>query len=226
MIEYLIYDSLFLFVYIYVSTWICRQEKYTMKGSRFYKEVEKGTLGLLKQLPMSNVILHTVMPYTRLTNTFSIIACFQYLLFFDFLVFCIHVLLHSNRTIYNLIHKEHHRTIYVVPFSATILDNKEYLCTGMIPTILPLFFIDIDLIGWTMINIFIFIHGLFIHSTYELPYEKYLLGSQNHSIHHVKKSVNFGFLLPIWDYIFGTRTYQKRIKNMIHRYYDNKTGNY
>ena len=225
MIEYIISDVTLFGIYIYVSTWICFQEGYVMSDKRFYRELEQGVKGLMLQLPLSNVAMSTILPYTKLSTTFSLKACVEYIVAVDFLLFFLHYMLHSNKYVYKKIHMEHHKTIYVVPFSATILTFNEMIVTGLIPTLLPLFFIDIDFIGWTLINIFVLIHGLFIHSTYKLPYEPFLLGSQNHAIHHMKKTVNYGFLLPIWDKLIRSETLKiprAHIRQRVHRYYENK----
>ena len=222
MLEVLLYDIIFFGTYIGVSTWICIQEKYNLFGSRFYRELERGCKGLLIQLPVSNVLVSWIMPYTHMINEFSLRGCLWYIIAFDFLQFFIHWLLHLNRRIYRSIHHEHHKTIYVIPFSATIMDPVEYVLTGTIPTVLPLFFIEINLLGWVLVNMMVFIHGLFIHSSYKLPYEGYLLGAQNHATHHMVRNKNFGFLLPWWDQIFNTYTDHiplDRIRNRIrHRY--------
>lgn len=225
MIEFVIYDTLFFLTYIYVGTWICKHENYSTADDRFYKEISKGTKGLLLQLPISNIAMTTIVPYTRLSDTFTFGACIEYLIMFDLLQFIIHYMLHMNKTVYKKIHMDHHKTVYVMPFSATNLTLYEIFITGLIPTLLPLFFIDIDFIGWTVMNIFFFIHSLFIHSTFKLPYEPLLLGSQNHAAHHMKKTINYGFLLPVWDQLARVGTYQiprDHIRQRIHRYYDNK----
>ena len=225
MIEYIIYDMLFFGIYIYVSTWICIQEGYRMSGSRFYKEFEKGMVGLALQLPISNIVVSALLPYTQVTTEFSMYACVQYFVMFDFLQFIIHYMLHYNKNVYKKIHQKHHKTVYVVPFSATILSFNEIIITGLLPTLLPLFVIDIDILGWTLMNMLFFIHGLFIHSTYKLPYEPYLLGSQNHAFHHMKKTVNYGFILPIWDQLLKSGTFRiprDHIRQRVLRYYENK----
>ena len=221
MIEYILSDVLIFGIYIYVSTWICIQEGYDMSNKRFYRELEQGVKGLALQLSLSNATM-SMLP--KMSTTFSPVACVEYLVAVDFLLFFIHYMLHSNKTIYKKIHKEHHKTVYVVPFSATRLTIFEMITSGLVPTLVPLFFIDVDFIGWTVINIFVLIHGLFIHSTYKLPYEPFLLGSQNHAVHHMKKTVNYGFLLPIWDKLlrFETlKTPRAHIRQRIHRYYKN-----
>jgi sterol desaturase/sphingolipid hydroxylase (fatty acid hydroxylase superfamily) len=225
MIEYLIYNTIFFGVYICVGSWICEQENYNTSDTRFLREFESGSRGLMKQLLVSNVITSNLIPYTQMSSTFSLYACLQYLVFFDFLQFLVHYMLHMDKDVYKKIHMDHHKTVYVNPFSATRMTLSEVMVTGIIPTVVPLFSINIDFVGWTIMNVFFFIHGLFIHSTYKLPYEPFLLGSQNHAAHHMKKTVNFGFLLPIWDEIAKSGMYQiprDHIRQRIHRYYDNK----
>ena len=229
MIEYILYDLLFFGIYIGVSTWISIHEKYNIASLKFINEIKRGSKSLLVQLPTSNVVMTMALPYTRVTNEFSLMGCLYYLFFFDFLVFFIHWMFHQNKHVYKAIHHEHHITKYVSPFSATILDFKEHILIGIVPTLLPLFFVDIDLIGWTITNMLIFVHGIFIHSTYKLPYEGYLLGSHNHSLHHMCRHKNFGFLFPIWDELFKSKTRhipRDRIRTRVHRHYEKNIISY
>ena len=222
MIEFLLYDILFFWTYVIVSVNICVQQKIDLFNSRFVKEMERGCKRLLIQLPISNIMVSAIMPYTRIVDEFNLRGCLWYIIAFDFLQFFIHWSLHLNRHVYKRIH---HKTVYTIPFSATIMDPVEYIITGMVPTLLPLFFIQISLLGWAIVNMLMFLHGLFIHSPLKLPYEGYLLGAKNHTIHHIVKNRNFGFLLPWWDQLLNTETHHiplGHIRRKIRRHYGKK----
>jgi sterol desaturase/sphingolipid hydroxylase (fatty acid hydroxylase superfamily) len=202
---FLIYDAVFLLIYFSVSSFICFQEGYNLSNKLLQNEMIKGTKHFIIQLALSNITITCVLPYTYMGDYWSIINCIAYLLYFDTFVFWSHICLHRNKYLFHTIHQKHHKTLYVSPFSTTILSLKEYLLNTVLPTTLPLFFIRMNFASWTIVNLLIFFHGIFIHSTYKLPYEGYfLLGSKSHSIHHVAKSTNFGFLFPWWDKILGT----------------------
>ena len=206
----IVYDALFMGVYIVTSLAICIKEKYNFKKP-LREEMFRGVKSLCLQLPMSNV----AMGVCEFGEVFSVKKCFYYLFLFDFIVFVFHYAMHSNQMLYEKIHKEHHKTIHVSPFSATILDPLEHVIVGIIPTVLPLVFVDIDKIGWTLTNLFIFLHGLIIHSTLHTPYDNLLLGSHEHATHHMFKKTHYGFLNPLWDILCGSNTYPIKRQQLI-----------
>ena len=204
---------------------LCIQQGYPIMSNRLHREIKEGCKGILTSLPLSNIASVLVMPYTNVETTpFRWLPCFQYLFVFDMLLFMTHWLMHNYIFLYQTIHKHHHSTIYVSPFSSLILDIKEHIVTGLIPTNLSLFFIDISLIGWVMVNMLIFLHGIAIHSTYRLPYEgKWVLGSYNHASHHINMKAHYGFLNPMWDMLFNSLPYyisSSGINKRIMKYYN------
>lgn len=217
--EILLYDCFLLMFYLFTSSYVCYSEGYNFKNKNLQKEIKQGIKGFLIQLPISNISLYTILPYTYIGDYWSIKNCFYYILSYDTIIFWFHWLMHINPYLYNKIHKKHHETLFVSPFSTTILDVKEDVITGVLPTIIPLFFLELNLTCWAILNMMIFVHGILIHSTKLLPYEKYLLGSKTHSIHHFAKGTNFGFIFPWWDKLLRTenkhmerRTIIKKIK--------------
>ena len=197
-----LYDFLFLNIYIVTSLAICVYEKYNFRKP-LRIEMSRGLKSFCIQLPLSNLAMYFCSFGTR----FSIWGCLQYIFLFDLLVFVFHYMLHTNKWLYDNVHKVHHKTIHVSPFSATILDPLEHIIIGILPTMLPLLVVDIDIIGWTLTNACIFIHGLLIHSTIMIPYDTVLLGPREHATHHIFKRTHYGFINPLWDIVCGTATY-------------------
>ena len=211
MIEFLLYDVLFMASYVFVSFMICTREGYQFRKP-LRQELERGLNSLAVQLPFSNM----AMQITPFGQAWGPLACIRYLVCFDALVFWIHLALHRNHWLYDNVHKEHHRTIWVSPFSATILDWREHLLVGVVPTVLPLFFIDLSFGAWTMMNMVIFLYGMAIHSSLPIP------GAREHATHHVFKNTHFGFMFSIWDTLLGTSTYpitrEKLVESIIANY--------
>ena len=177
-----------------------------MFGYRFNKEIEKGCKHLLIQLPVYNISTTLLLPPDQ---PFSLRNSLWYFILFDFLYYEMNLLLHSNRAIYKRIHRQHHSQTYLIPFGATNMSIKEYLIVFIFPLFMPLYIVNVNYRAITMIHLFIFLHRLFTHSTYKLPYEKYMLGSHHYAIHRFTKTSNFGFLLPMWDML--NTTYNNRI---------------
>ena len=224
-LKFVLYDLLFFWTYIVVSTGICLHQGYNIVSNRMMREIKEGCKSICISLPLSNVVSMIAMPYTNTMITpFSVVSCIEYLFLLDMFQFFFHYSMHQVPYLYKTIHKHHHSTTYVTPFSALILDFKEHIITGIVPTTLPLFMMDISILGWVISNMFIFLHGLFIHSTKRLPYEgRFLLGSHNHAHHHIHVKSHFGLLNPMWDMLFDTLPYHltgEQVNNKIMRFYN------
>ena len=197
----IVYDLAFMMLYLIVSFYICIRERYNFKRP-LREEMINGTKSLCVQLPLSNMSTY-LCPFS---TEFRLFNCIAYVFLFDLIVFCLHYSFHNNKWLYENVHKTHHKTIHVSPFSATILDIKEHILVGILPTILPLFFVDMTFVGWSITNAFIFMHGLLIHSTLDYRIGR-LLGADEHATHHLFKNTHLGFINPLWDHMIGTATY-------------------
>ena len=195
-VNFLIYFPL----YFAVSLWICVHEGYNFKRP-LRNEMVKGVKGLAMELVTSHLAYKYLAPTG---DEFKVINCLHYLVAWDFIVFCMHYSFHQNDWLYQNVHKHHHETIFVSPFSSTIITVSEHLLVGIVPIIVPLFYINMHVIAWTLMNTLIFVYGMMIHSTLKLPWEGVLLGPREHATHHIYKQTNFGFLFPVWDLIMGT----------------------
>ena len=199
------YNIAFLSIYWSVSLLICKMGGYNLRSPNLWSEAYRGTKSFLLGLPLSNVAV-ALMPSWE--PTFSVLTFILYICMFDFMVFAFHVAMHRNKWLYELVHHEHHITRYVSPFSATILDLREHIVIGLIPTMVPLYFFPLPFWAWSLANAMIFVHGLFIHSNVESPFERLgAIGSLEHSSHHIRPTSHFGFLVPWWDVLYGSLTY-------------------
>ena len=194
------YNIAFLFIYWSVSLLICKMGGYNLRSPKLWSEAYRGTKSFLLGLPFSNAAVALVPSWDHRFYAFTFI---MYILMFDVMVFVFHVAMHRNKKLYNLVHSEHHLTKEVCPFSATILDLREHIVIGLIPTMVPLYFFPLPFWAWSMANAMIFVHGLFIHSNVESPFERLgAIGSREHSSHHLRPTSHFGFLLPWWDVVY------------------------
>ena len=198
-VNFLIYFPL----YFLVSSWICVKEGYNFKRP-LRNEMVRGAKGLAMELSISHLAYKYIVPFG---DEFKVMNCLKYLLAWDFIVFCMHYAFHHNDWLYQNVHKHHHETIYVSPFSTTIITVSEHLLVGIVPIVVPLFFINMNALAWTLMNTLIFVYGMVIHSTLKLPWDGVCLGANEHATHHIYKQTNLGFFFPFWDYTMGTGSF-------------------
>ena len=195
-VNFLIYFPL----YLVTSSLICIKEGYNFKKP-LRDEMVRGMKGLAMELSTSHLAYKYMAP---IGDEFKLRNCIYYVLMWDFIIFCMHFSFHHNKWLYHNVHKHHHETIYVSPFSSTIITFSEHLLVGIVPIIVPLFFINMSVLAWTLMNTLIFVYGMAIHSTIKLPWDGIFLGPHEHATHHLYKQTNFGFFFPFWDFIMAT----------------------
>jgi sterol desaturase/sphingolipid hydroxylase (fatty acid hydroxylase superfamily) len=205
MLSYILYDGIFMCLYIFVSYMICVREGYQFRKP-LRNEISRGIESFAIQLPLSNIAMELFAPFG---SGCDLLVCMRYLVLFDTIVFWMHWAFHAFPYLYETIHREHHQTIWVSPFSATILNWKEHILVGVVPTLLPLYFLDMSMGAWSIMNSLIFMYGMVIHSSMNFP------GAHEHASHHVFKNTHFGFILPLWDMWMGTATYPISRENLL-----------
>jgi len=118
----------------------------------------------------------------------------------EIIFFSVHYLLHSNKSLYGMIHKQHHEWTAPVGLVALYCHPIEHVLANMIPiTIGPL------ILGSHLLTIWIwFASATFItvnvHSGVHLPF---LPSPESHDFHHKRFNQNYG-VIGLLDYIFGT----------------------
>ena len=193
----IMYDIAFMAMYWIVSCMICLAGGISLMSPYLWIEMFRGTKSLLLQLPMSNLAIAAFAPtWAEYQHP---IAAIVYVIMFDLTALCMHRIFHMFPSVYRSVHQRHHETRYVSPFSATVLDFKEHIFVGIVPTLLPLYFAPMSELGWAVMNALIFLHGLFIHSNVHSPLEMLgCIGTVEHATHHIRPDTNFGFMIP-WD---------------------------
>lgn len=124
----------------------------------------------------------------------SVIAIFYYAAFIEFFYYIYHRSIHSQPTVYKLVHKKHHENTEVYPFDTfyfTYLDSLAFI--GSVG--LPLFIVDV-----THIEHF-FILYVYITSAY-MSHSR--ICYDHHDKHHRMIFCNYCILLPFFDILCGT----------------------
>ena len=153
---------------------------------------------------------------------------FIFEIIFDFLFYWTHRLIHSNRDLYQIIHKKHHKHNDLIPIMSFYMSPLEMILGNEIPTIISLFMIkylfNITLFDYFMIKYFRIIGEMMEHLgnykykeskySYIYLYEKifeYLkinILSEDHELHHKLLSINFSKRMIVFDKLFNT--YRKK----------------
>lgn len=122
----------------------------------------------------------------------------------------LHRLLHT-RSLYRLVHKQHHEYTSTIAYAALYAHPVEFVLGNMLPVGL-----GPKLLGsrvhimtywlWVVLRDGETIDG---HSGYELGWSPFRLlpfsaGSQYHAFHHSQNSGNFGSFFTLWDSVLGT----------------------
>lgn len=122
-----------------------------------------------------------------------------------------HRLLHTD-WLYRHVHVVHHRSTRPTPFSTFSFHWGEGVLLGsvMLTAMLWHEFSWLALLMLPLMSIGLNVLG---HFHYDLfpgkPLEHVLTFSRRHSLHHTRNTGNYGFLLPVFDWAFGTRIPEK-----------------
>ena len=147
---------------------------------------------------------------------------FMFEIIFDFFHYWSHRILHQNKTLYKIIHKDHHRFNYPIPIITFFQHPMDLLISNSTPSFISFFIINI-LFG---IGISKFLFKLIM--TYKTYIEiaghcgkeiktpsfpqfiwipKFLhidLYTLNHDLHHSSNNCNYSKRFSLWDKVFGT----------------------
>ncbi len=138
--------------------------------------------------------------------TEGIIQVGLFLLFFDFIQYFTHRLLHTRH--FRRFHRHHHDSVRVTPWTTSSFHPVE-AAINQIP--LVLFSLLVPVSGLMVISFYLwFMPGMAIaHSNYSplgkvsgiLRLKRY---NRFHQRHHLMGDVNYGFFGTHWDFVFGT----------------------
>lgn len=118
----------------------------------------------------------------------------QFLFMLEFIAYWYHLLSHKISFIYKNSHKIHHMNIEVYPLDLLEIDYLDNIAQTLYIN-LPLYFVPMNINDYRLIY-YIYATGAFlVHSD---------IFTKDHTIHHRLFKYNYGFLIPIFDILFGT----------------------
>lgn len=144
-----------------------------------------------------------------LVTPLHIFVCIEIMILFfwnELHFYVCHRLLHS-KFLYRHVHVSHHRSTIPTPFSTYSFHYIEAIMLGsvMVSAMLVYNFHVISLLSLPLMSIFFNALG---HSNYDAFPKKnsrhFLSFSKRHSLHHSKSTGNYGFFLPVLDWVFKT----------------------
>lgn len=116
-----------------------------------------------------------------------------------------HRLLHTRRL--RRFHAAHHRSTVATPFSTYAFHPVEALMLGSVPLI-PMLLHDFSFAALATLPVISIVLNNLGHANYEFsanePARGWLGASRRHQLHHAQSRGNFGFLLGVFDHVFGS----------------------
>jgi sterol desaturase/sphingolipid hydroxylase (fatty acid hydroxylase superfamily) len=126
---------------------------------------------------------------------FSILHVLYYAILIEFFWYCFHRSFHENKWLYRKIHKLHHHAVVTMPVDAYIMSVPEVLSLTLCFAA-PAYVIDVSQSSALVVTSFYATVGLLEHGA--MP------GYRFHDYHHLSQNCNYGYFLPVFDYLFGT----------------------
>ena len=125
---------------------------------------------------------------------FNILDVFYYAIILEFCWYWLHRSIH-HRLLYKKIHKLHHHAVVVVPADAYIMSAAEVLLLTACFAV-PAYIIDVSQSTALFVTSLYATAGLLEHGAmYEYRF---------HDYHHLNPRYNYGYFIPMFDYLFGT----------------------
>jgi len=124
----------------------------------------------------------------------------KYFLTSELVFYIIHRISHC-KYVYKYIHSYHHKNYIVYPMDFLDMDYIEIL-EYTFTWNFPYYFFQLNLLEYFLIHYFYVTSGFLSHSDILINF---------HTLHHKHFNCNYCFILPIYDIIFQTFLYKKRI---------------
>lgn len=157
---------------------------------KVFLNVRNGLVGV------GMVYLITNFEYAIMSMNAEICSIIVYSLLIELCVYVTHRYMHINKTLYRLVHMEHHIEKNPSPIDAYILTIPEAISLTFCFIFPKIIGIPITLRGFLMVEI--------IHVTMSTLVHGGFTNIQHHMIHHKLLRGNYGGIHPLWDIVFGT----------------------
>ena len=128
-----------------------------------------------------------------------------YVLLWDLTFYLTHLVLHWPK-VYRKSHFRHHSCRPPVAWSGIAIDPFETLLSGILPYLVPLFFLPFHVYTVYALNMALMIWATCLHSSMPWGGNAILLGPKDHNLHHTfgLKNCNYAAIFTFWDKLGGT----------------------
>jgi len=144
---------------------------------------------------------------------YLILSILLHVAFDETFTYWIHRIFHTNRTLYRLLHKIHHKSVDVTPFSAFAFHPIDAFGQAF-PTFTSCFFFPLHYDVMLFFSFITSCWAISIHDNVPAMPLKLFLYSTHHTIHHEEgmgKFRNYGKFTSVWDRLAGTYSDPDRI---------------
>lgn len=142
---------------------------------------------------------------------------FAFELLFDLVHYTLHRELHSNKFLYRVIHKDHHRFNVPTPRSTFYMTPIDLILSYSVPLAISSYIIPFTMFEFYVITTFLTYQeigghiGRKMYPTSSFPMFVWLprslgieLYTEEHTAHHTRLNCNYSKRFTIWDRLFGT----------------------
>jgi len=144
--------------------------------------------------------------YISFSENYFIRDIILLIIFFDFVMYCLHYLSHKVRFLKHL-HNNHHTHKHFNELSLYKMSPFESLFFGILLTV-SAFLFSFNFYSFIIFILFNWFYGVITHLNTNSNHKPILFGNTFfHKTHHITPNYNYGFYTIIWDRIFKTYKY-------------------
>lgn len=166
--------------------------------------------GLRMTLPRYSFVYYKVSDYGK---AYIILSILMHIIFDETFTYWIHRIFHTNNFLYRHLHRIHHKSVDVTPFTGFSFHPLDAFGQA-VPTFVSCFFFPLHYDVLLFFSLVTSVWAISIHDNVPALPIKLFLYSTHHTIHHemgIGKFRNYGKFTSIWDRLAGTYSDPGRI---------------
>lgn len=129
-----------------------------------------------------------------------------YFIITDTIYYWVHIIIHRTPFLKKNIHSTHHEAIKLIPLDVFYIDYKDNILYVLIVTVMPLLYMNVNIIEYLIVILTSLIHVIYTHSESKNKFVVPLFtDSKYHKYHHQIGGGNYSIFFSIWDDYMGTK---------------------
>lgn len=185
-------------------------------------------LSLLQITVINTIQTHLIYTHYLIINDtylFDIITfipiSFAYEIIFDFFHYCSHRICHTNKFLYQNIHKKHHKKYNLTSITTFYQNPLDVILTSTFPEIITIFILQSIFFKFSLFQYILFLNYKtfieisghcgkktkgcgFVQFIWLPKFFNIELITEDHDLHHTMLTCNYSKRFVIWDKLFGT----------------------